>query len=72
MIEITPTPDMSVDLVPSGNSFLTEKSNTHYSRELIEDGPVEPLQCFRVFQQLDHALEQTTSAAAVDASMIEA
>src|SRR5262245_12547910 len=31
-IEIRPTPDMSVDLGPSGNSFLTGKSNTYYSR----------------------------------------
>jgi hypothetical protein len=39
---------------------------------LVEDDPVEKSQFWRVFQQLDHAFEQTTGAAAVDAAMVKA
>ena len=37
-----------------------------------DDGRTEKSQSWRIFEQFDHALEQATGAASVDAAMVEA
>ena len=65
--------DKSVDLARAGILFAAESSTSVILSGIgRENGRIEKSQSWRVFQQLDHAFEQTTGTAAVDAAMVEA
>lgn len=67
-------PDMSVYLARS-RSLSSTRSLTSVIPSGIgweDDGRIEKSEFCWILQQLDYVLEQTTGAAAVDASMVEA
>lgn len=65
--------DMSVDLARAGILFAAESSTSVILSGIgRENGRIEKSQSWRVFQQLDHAFEQTTGTTAIDTAMVEA
>ena len=66
--------DMSVDLAPAGILFAAGSLISVILSGIgwEDDGRIEKSEPCWILQQLDHAFEQTTGAAAVDAAMVEA
>jgi hypothetical protein len=65
---------MLVDFAPAGIISLDGSLRSVIPSGIgwEDDGRTEKSQSWRIFEQFDHALEQATGAAAVDAAMVEA